>query len=99
MDSGKWKKDEDGTYVAEHFEGLQEGFERFEEIHHGGIRFKVGEVVVDPQQHHPRHLVPYRRIVEPELTKKFIRFTRLCRFIPVGSTDPSHCDASHRPLH
>ena len=53
------------TYMTEHFEGLQERFEGFKKIHHGRIRFKIGEVVVDPEQHHPRHLIAYCRIVEP----------------------------------
>jgi len=44
---------------------LQLRLERLQELHHGGVRLEVGEMVVHPQQHHPRHPVSDLAFFEP----------------------------------
>ena len=53
------------TYVTLHFRRLEHRLERLQEVHHARVRFEIGEVIVHPEEHDARHLVPNRVIVEP----------------------------------
>ena len=48
-----------------HFLCLQAPFELLQEVHHGRVSLKVGEVVVHPQEQNTGHLVTELRVLKP----------------------------------
>ena len=54
-----------------HLGRLQLCLEPLEELHHGGVGLKVGEVVVHPQQQHASHFVPEEETLKCRMHKLF----------------------------
>lgn len=51
--------------LSSHALVLQSRLKLLQELHHRRLRFKVGEVVVDPEQYHAGHPIPESMICKP----------------------------------